>query len=88
MNYPKPWISDGAIDHLREGLAILPFQGNRGHYWIEDVDAMPETIGEGGRVRYYRSACGMAGLTRPRTPALGVGSWPICKRCAKSRGTA
>lgn len=81
--YPKPWITDGVIEHLRKGWAILPFRGERGHFWAEDTKTMEPTIAEGGRVRYYTSACGLVGLTRPRAPALGVGSWPKCARCMK-----
>lgn len=82
-DYPKPWFTDGVIEHLREGWAKLPFQGQRGHYWTEDDDTMPPTIAEGGRVRYYRSACGRVGITRPRAPAFGVGTWPKCARCMR-----
>lgn len=79
--YPKPWISGAPIPDLKQGWALLCFAGSRGHYWKEDTTTMEPTIAEGGRVRYYRAACGLVGLTRPKAPAMGVGSWPRCRRC-------
>lgn len=81
--YPLPWITDGVFEHLRKGWAKLPFQGKVGHYWTEDTKTMEPTIAEGGRVRWYQSACGRGGVTRPRAPAMGVGSWPKCARCVR-----
>lgn len=83
-DYPKPWVTDGAIEHLKSGWAKLFHGGGEcGHYWTEDTRTMEATIAEGGRVRWYRSACGLFGLTRPRAPALRVGSYPKCARCMK-----
>lgn len=83
--FPKPWVTDGVIEHLRRGWAKIPFSGKRGHYWVEDDTPPAEctVIAEGGRVRYYVALCGFVALTRPHAPALAVGSWPKCHRCAK-----
>lgn len=83
--FPKPWITDPPIEHLRSGWAKLPFQGSRGHYWTEDTNPPAElpVMAEGGRVRWYTSLCGLGGMTRPRAPAMGVGSWPYCRKCEK-----
>lgn len=76
-------LSGGPLDSLKRGWALMPFVGKRAHYWIEDIETMPPTIGKAGRVRYYRSLCGATAVTNYRVPALAHGSWPKCGNCLK-----
>lgn len=76
-------MSDGPIEHLKQGWALMPFVGERAHYWIEDKKTMPPKIRDGGRVRYYTSRCGLSAVTIQKVPALGAGNWPKCRRCGK-----
>lgn len=76
-------MSGGPITSLSKGWAILPFIGQRAHYWIEDKETMPPKIGETGRVRYYTSRCGLAGVTNDSVPALEPGDWVKCKNCSR-----
>lgn len=76
-------LSGGPIEHLLQGYALIPFTGRKPHYWKEDAETMLPAICDGGRVRYYRSACGLEGRTSCRIPALGVGNMQVCKHCAR-----
>lgn len=76
-------LSVGPLENLKRGWALLPFVGKRAHYWVEDTKTMPSTIGKAGRVRYYRSFCGVLGVTNHSVPALGVGNFPRCKTCQR-----
>lgn len=79
---PCTVLSGGPIEHLREGWARIPFRGNKAHWWAEEpLD--PPLIAGGGRVRTYRSACGMEAVVTRQLPALGVGTMAWCGRCAR-----
>lgn len=80
-------LSGGPIDILKQGWALMPFVGKRAHFWIEDTDTMPPTIGEAGRVRYYRALCGVLAVTNGKVPALAHGSWQKCGNCLKRHKT-
>lgn len=81
-------MSGGPIEHLVSGFALMPFVGTKAHYWIEDKQTLPPTIGGAGRVRYYTSRCNLTAVTNNRVMALDPGDWPKCKRCelAKKAG--
>lgn len=74
-------LSGPPLKNLRKGWALLPFVGNRAHYWIEDTEIPLAKLDERGRIRYYQSKCRLLGVTRPTVPALEPGNWPRCKRC-------
>ena len=76
-------LSDGPVEHLKRGWALMPFIGSRAHFWIEDTETIIPQIRDGGRVRYYTALCGAVALTDNKVPALGVGNWPKCMRCRK-----
>lgn len=76
-------LSDGPINHLESGWALMPFVGERAHYWVEDKKTMSPQIRDGGRVRYYTSRCGLVSVTDKKVPALSIGNWPKCRRCGK-----
>lgn len=72
------YLTGGPIN-LKKGWAVVPFQTNKAHFMEEDtVDAY---IDKGGRVRFYRTLCGMEVTTDDKRPALEPGNWPKCKRC-------
>lgn len=69
---------------LSSGWALMPFLGERVHYWNEDKSTMPPTISDGCRVRYYESLCGLRSmLPNKGAPALNPGNWPKCKNCQR-----
>lgn len=78
-------ISGGPIKNFKQGWAKFVFGGAKAHYWIEDEDTMPPKISTDGRVRYYRSQCGLLNATNNRFPPLEAGSWARCKRCEAQR---
>lgn len=77
-------MSGGPINPFTKGWAIIPFSGEKPHFWIEDKETMPPKIGKHGRVRYYTSLCGVVGVTNSAVNALAPGDFPKCKRCSKS----
>lgn len=72
-------MSGGPIEPFPEGWALIPFVGERAHYWRETVPGMCGGV----RVRNYRSMCGLKGETARHSPALEPGNWPKCKRCER-----
>lgn len=79
-------ISDGPIEGFKGGWAKIPFRGRLGHYWQSQQEVLravgePE-ITKRGRIRLWMSLCGMWGKTDRHIPAIGVGEFPYCKRCA------
>ena len=76
-------FSEGPIEHLEKGWALMPFVGGKAHYWIENKGTMTPTISGGGRVRFYTSRCGVTAETDSRAPALGAGNFPKCQRCIR-----
>lgn len=78
------YFAIGPIEHLTKGWAVMPFIGRKAHHWTEDTKTMQPTIRDGGRVRYYVSACGLLSATSKSVPALNPGNFPKCKRCQRS----
>jgi hypothetical protein len=55
-------ISGGPIEGFREGWAILPFVGNKPHYWLR-IDLSSQ----------YRSLCGVTGRLASRDDLVARG---------------
>lgn len=82
-------LSAGPIEGFAGGWAIFPFRGDRAHFWSpvagEDLPASAPRIVRGGRADWFfalcrpNRACGVS----DRIPALGPGSFPACKNCAR-----
>ena len=77
-------IAIGPIEHLQDDWAIIPFIGEKAHYWEEIKPKGMTDIDESGRKRYYRSLCGTFGTTDSKRPAIDPGNWPKCKTCHAS----
>lgn len=76
-------LAVGQIDNLVKGWAIIPFKGEKVHYYVEEnTDEMPY-IDRYGRVRFYTSLCGLEAQTDSQRPAIVLGNFPKCKRCLK-----
>ena len=91
MNEQKGYFGLGPLQNFRSGWALFPFVGvsggdrpQRAHYWREDKKTMPPRISDGGRVRYFTSLCHVSSVTNDKVPALGVGNFPQCLRCARA----
>lgn len=79
-------ISGGPIEAFNGGWALIPFRGRLGHYWAQEQEVLrasgePE-LSKGGRVRLWRSLCGLWGKTNRQIPPLKTGEFPHCKRCS------
>lgn len=84
MVMPKGgYVAIGTIDHLTKGWAQIPFRGRMVHYWIERNTSDMPMIFKGGRVRFYKSLCGIEAETDIQRPAIVPGNFPRCKRCAR-----
>ena len=68
-------ISGSPIE-LENGWALMPFVGNRAHYWELDH--------KGENTSYYISLCGVDAVTRKEAGPLEPGNWPLCKRCTNN----
>ena len=78
-------ISGGPILDFTGGWAKLAFFGRLGHHWKPTPGVTVITEREDGR-RMWHSACGGMQFTTDRTPAIRIGTWGHCKRCAKAVG--
>ncbi|MCU7839737.1 MAG: hypothetical protein KZQ94_10225 [Candidatus Thiodiazotropha sp. (ex Troendleina suluensis)] len=76
------FISGGPIE-LENGWAIIPFVGERAHYWERNEIEGFAQIFKGEQVKPYKSLCGVEGLIYAGVPALERGNWPKCKRCMR-----
>jgi hypothetical protein len=82
-------ISGAGIENLQQGWALAAFHGERGHFWTDVTDLVPESLprlGKGGRVRYYQKTCNPTTFVRAdsRVPLFRLGSFPPCKRCLRA----
>jgi hypothetical protein len=81
-------MSGDGYEHLREGWALFPFRGERGHWWREITNELPDEfprIGKMGARRYYESACRprLVAMATAQVPALRLGNFDACKRCLR-----
>lgn len=72
--------SGGPIRAFVNGWAIIPFGGDRVHYFEQWNPRVP-AIFEGERVKYYRALCGIEKATYKGVPALAGGGFDRCERC-------
>lgn len=71
-------MSGGPIRGFRKGWALIPFHGEKAHYW----KAIKIKASGHGDLIEYRSACGTTADAREGvTDALEPGTWPRCSRC-------
>lgn len=81
---PPGSFSGGPIEDFSDGWALIPFVGERGHYWREITRGLrKQGIVTDDDVRVYRSLCGVTGRTTSRARAMNVGNWAVCKHCQK-----
>ena len=81
---PPGTFSGGPIADFTDGWALIPFVGDRGHYWRDITRGLrKQGLIADESMRVYRSLCGVTGSATPRSPALNVGNWPLCKHCTK-----
>jgi hypothetical protein len=84
MNDKPPGTFSGEpIKSFREGWALLPFVGKRGHYWKDITESSRRKHPEEACrfTAILSSLCGVEGGTTERAPALNVGNWSLCKKC-------
>ena len=82
-------MSGSPIDGFSGGVAVIPFAGEKAHYWVEVSDEAPPMIGKRGRYRFWDSACGkITGMTNDAVHALERGNFPVCKICQKREAKA
>jgi hypothetical protein len=81
---PPGSFSGRPIEDFADGWALIPFVGERGHYWREITRGLRrQGIVTDDDVRVYRSLCGVTGSTTSRARAMNVGNWAECKHCQK-----
>lgn len=61
---------------------LLAMSGEKSHIWVEDKKKI-STITKLGRVKFYRSKCGIKGYATDFAPLLESGTFDKCKRCSK-----
>ena len=81
---PPGKFSGGPIEDLVDGWALIPFVGERGHYWREITRGLRQQgLITDENVRVYRSMCGVTGSATSRARPMNVGNWLVCKHCQK-----
>ncbi|WP_333676808.1 hypothetical protein [Dyella sp.] len=91
--YRVAMFSGGPIENFTGGWAKLCFVGEKPHYWRDDTEALKKQLTPDlleslpADVRFYRSLCGVFGTSADKTPPLGAGNFPPCKRCMKKAPT-
>lgn len=73
----------GTLDKFKRGWALMPFSGKCAHWWEDVTKEFPSHITPRGRVRVYKSSCGVLGFGDDGIKPLHQGNFPSCKRCIK-----
>lgn len=75
-------FSGGLVTDFAGGWALIPFIGEKPHYW-ENRDDIAREVGMdmSGDRQVWKSLCGVWGSTHAKVPPLGAGDFGMCKRC-------
>lgn len=76
------YLALGIQEDFTEGWALIPFKGEKVHFWKAVKIDVPR-IYKGGRVSFYRSKCGLVAKTGKGVHPLNPGNFPKCKRCKR-----
>ncbi|HBA33309.1 MAG TPA: hypothetical protein DCZ12_04150 [Gammaproteobacteria bacterium] len=77
-------ISGGPLTG-KAAWALIPFIGDRAHYWRAVPDSRVAFIHAGERVQVWKSLCGQSATTYKGVGLLDPGNWPRCLRCERAR---
>ncbi|SEJ52954.1 hypothetical protein SAMN04244572_04354 [Azotobacter beijerinckii] len=76
-------ITGGSAAGQKSGWFKAPFSGEKAHYFTETAS---DAIGEHGRHRFWKAACGAEAVSHDKAPMFFEGNFERCAKCKTIRG--